>query len=92
MTASIRFENSQPILRVENMDVSIRFYTEQLGFIASSWSTGSFGCVTRDGVILFNARDPQNPAFDIRVRATKCEPDMFYVNRCMRLIEDPLFG
>ncbi len=44
------------------------------------------------GLILFNARDPQQPAFEIRVRAAKHEPDMFYVNRCMRLIEDQLFG
>ena len=44
------------------------------------------------GLILFNAKDPQHPAFEIRVRAAKCEPDMFYVNRCMRLVEDQLFG
>jgi Tol biopolymer transport system component len=31
-------------------------------------------------------------SFDIRVRAAKYEPDMLYVNRCMRLIEDQLFG
>jgi hypothetical protein len=44
------------------------------------------------GLILFNAKDPQQPSFDIRVRASKHEPDMFYVNRCMRLIEDQLFS
>jgi hypothetical protein len=44
------------------------------------------------GLILFNAKDPLNPSFDIRVRAAKHEPDMFYVNQCMRLIEDQLFG
>lgn len=44
------------------------------------------------GLILFNAKDPQQPAFEIRVRAAKGEPDMFYVNRCMRLVEDQLFG
>jgi hypothetical protein len=44
------------------------------------------------GLILFNAKDPQVPAFDIRVRAAKQEPDMFYVNHCMRLIEDRLFS
>ncbi len=36
--------------------------------------------------------DPQQPAFEIRVRAAKHEPDMFSVNRCMRLMEDQLFG
>jgi hypothetical protein len=40
------------------------------------------------GLILFNAKDPQQPAFEIRVRAAKHEPDMFYVNRSMRLVED----
>ena len=44
------------------------------------------------GLILFNAKDSQQPAFEIRVRAGKHELDMFYVNRCMRLIEDQLFG
>ena len=36
--------------------------------------------------------DLQQPAFEIRVRAAKHEADRFYVNRCMRLIEDQLFG
>jgi hypothetical protein len=44
------------------------------------------------GLILFDARNPKEPAFAIRVRAAKHEPDMFYVNRCMKLIEDELFS
>ncbi len=44
------------------------------------------------GLILFTSTDPKNPNFEIRVRATKQEPDMFYVNRCMKLIEDELFA
>jgi hypothetical protein len=55
-------------------------------------SAGALGCVFGIGLILFNAKEPQQPAFDIRVRAAKHEPDMFYVNRCMRLVEDQLFG
>lgn len=43
------------------------------------------------GLILFDARSPKNPSFEIRARAIKHEPDMFYVNRCMKLIEDELF-
>jgi hypothetical protein len=43
------------------------------------------------GLILFNASDPKSPEFEIRVRAAKYEPDMFYVNRSMKLIEDELF-
>jgi hypothetical protein len=43
------------------------------------------------GLILFNSKQPDDPQFDIRVRAAKHEPDMFYVNRCMKVIEDDLF-
>ncbi len=43
------------------------------------------------GLILFNAKNPKDPNFTIRVRAAKHEPDMFYVNRYMKLIEDELF-
>ena len=44
------------------------------------------------GLILFNAKDPQNPSFTIRVRAARLEPDMFYANRCMPSIKDRRFG
>ena len=44
------------------------------------------------GLILFNADDPKAPKFEIRVRAAKQDPDMFYVNRSMKLIEDELFN
>lgn len=43
------------------------------------------------GLILCEA-NPKEPKFEIRVRATKHEPDMFYVNKYMRLIEDELFS
>lgn len=43
------------------------------------------------GLILFDATSPEEPDFQIRVRAAKHEPDMFYVNRNMKLIEDELF-
>ncbi len=44
------------------------------------------------GLILLDTSDPNEPQFEIRVRATKHDPDMFYVNRCMRLVEDDLFS
>ncbi|MBI3016339.1 MAG: hypothetical protein HYY65_15040 [Candidatus Tectomicrobia bacterium] len=44
------------------------------------------------GLILFDSNEPRAPRFEIRVRATKHEPDMFYVNRCMKLVEDELFS
>lgn len=44
------------------------------------------------GLILFDAETPQEPNYQIRVRATKHEPDMFYANRNLKVIEDELFG
>jgi hypothetical protein len=43
------------------------------------------------GLILFDSKSPEKPDFEIRVRATKQEPDMFYVNRNMKLVADELF-
>jgi hypothetical protein len=44
------------------------------------------------GLILFDSSNPKDPQFTIRVRAIKHDPDMFYVNRCMKIIEDDLFS
>jgi len=44
------------------------------------------------GFILFDSSNPKEPHFTIRVRATKYDPDMFYVNRYMKIIEDELFS
>lgn len=44
------------------------------------------------GLILFDRNNPDDPQFDIRVRATKHEPDMFYVNKNMKSVEDELFS
>lgn len=43
------------------------------------------------GLILFNSKNPDDPSYEIRVRAAKHDPDMFYVNRCMKTIERELF-
>jgi hypothetical protein len=43
-------------------------------------------------LVLFDPTNPSDPQFDIRVRATRHEPDMFYVNQNMKLIEKELFG
>ena len=43
------------------------------------------------GLILFDAANPKSPTFSIRVRAQRHEPDMFYVNKNLKLIEDRLF-
>ncbi len=44
------------------------------------------------GLILLDPNNPKEPHFEIRVRATKHEPDMFYVNKCMKFVEDDLFS
>ena len=44
------------------------------------------------GLILFDASSAEDPRFDIRVRARKQEPDMFYVNKYMKLIETEMFS
>jgi hypothetical protein len=43
------------------------------------------------GLVIFNPLDPKNPDFRIRSRAAREEPDMFYVNKYLKLIEDELF-
>ena len=44
------------------------------------------------GLTLFDLSSPDDPKFDIRVRPRKQEPDMFYANKYMRLIETELFS
>lgn len=55
----VRFEGSQPILRVENMEASLRFYVGQLGFQNVSWGTNEFTSVSRDGAGLYLCRGGQ---------------------------------
>jgi hypothetical protein len=43
------------------------------------------------GLILFDNKKPDDPKFEIRARAIKHEPDMFFVNKNLKLIEDKLF-
>lgn len=43
------------------------------------------------GLILFDNTNKDTPDFEIRVRATRHDPDMFFVNKNLKLIEDKLF-
>ncbi len=43
------------------------------------------------GLILFDNKNIEYPNFEIRARAVKHEPDMFFVNKNLKLIEDKLF-
>ena len=44
------------------------------------------------GLILFDSDAPQAPNFQIKTRAAKHDPDMFYVNEKIRSIGDKLLG
>jgi len=44
------------------------------------------------GLVLFDSNIPNDPQFEIRARPLRHEPDMFYVNKYMKLIEKELFG
>jgi len=55
----VGFENSQPILRVEDMARSLRFYVEQLGFVNAPWGTEEFTSVNRDRAGIYLCRGGQ---------------------------------
>ena len=44
------------------------------------------------GLIFFDTANKENPQYEIRVRPIKQEPDSFYVNKYMKLIEKELFS
>jgi len=43
------------------------------------------------GLVLFDNTKPDDPKFEIRVRPIRHEPDMFYVNNYMKMVEKDLF-
>jgi len=57
--AGVRFEGSQPILRVENMQASLRYYVDVLGFENAGWGNDDFTCVSRDRAGLYLCRGDQ---------------------------------
>jgi predicted enzyme related to lactoylglutathione lyase len=57
--ASVYFENSQPILRVENMEASLHFYVDQLGFKNAAWGGADFTSVNRDQAGIYLCRGDQ---------------------------------
>jgi len=44
------------------------------------------------GLVLFDVNNIEDPGFEIRVRPIKYEPDVFYTNKHLKLIENELFG
>jgi predicted enzyme related to lactoylglutathione lyase len=55
----VHFECIEPILRVENMDTSLRFYVDVLGFKKASWGNDDFTHVARDGRGIYLCRGGQ---------------------------------
>jgi predicted enzyme related to lactoylglutathione lyase len=53
MAGRVRFECCDPILRVEDMARSLRFYVDQLGFANAEWGSDDFTSVSRDGASLY---------------------------------------
>jgi predicted enzyme related to lactoylglutathione lyase len=56
---TVHFENAQAILRVEDMERSLRFYVDQLGFNNASWGKDDFTSVNRDGAGIYLCRGGQ---------------------------------
>jgi hypothetical protein len=44
------------------------------------------------GLITFDPRDPDDPKFNIRARAAKNEPDMYYMNDCIKKLYEAGIG
>ena len=55
----VHFENSQPILRVEDMGASLRFYAGLLGFENASWGNNDFTFISRDRAAIYLCRGDQ---------------------------------
>jgi catechol 2,3-dioxygenase-like lactoylglutathione lyase family enzyme len=58
-TPKTRFEGAQPILRVADMEVSLHYYVEVLGFRNADWGTDAFTSVNRDAAGLYLCRGGQ---------------------------------
>src|SRR4051812_26253038 len=59
--AMAKVENITPILRVENLDASRRYYVDTLGF-SVDWDAGAMISVSRDGcAIMLCERDQGQP-------------------------------
>ncbi|HEX4632401.1 MAG TPA: VOC family protein [Gemmatimonadales bacterium] len=54
-----RFENAAPILRVSDMNASLRYYVDVLGFRNAEWGNDDFTAVRRDAAGIYLCRDGQ---------------------------------
>jgi len=58
-SSRVFYEGSQPILRVENMETSLRFYVGVLGFKNAEWGSDEFTSVNRDRAGIYLCRGGQ---------------------------------
>jgi len=58
-TAPVHFENSTPILRIEDMQVSLHFYVDLLGFKNAEWGNEDFTSISRDSACMYLCRGAQ---------------------------------
>ncbi len=55
----VKFEGSQPILRVEDMKRAVEFYVGKLGFANANWGGEEFTSVYRDSTGIYLCRGGQ---------------------------------
>jgi predicted enzyme related to lactoylglutathione lyase len=55
----VRFEGSQPILRVESMKTALRFYVDLLGFENAGWGADEFTSISRDRSAIYLCQGAQ---------------------------------
>jgi catechol 2,3-dioxygenase-like lactoylglutathione lyase family enzyme len=55
----VGFEGSSPIFRIENMEASVRYCVDILGFQNVSWGNDEFTRVNRGGACIFLCRGDQ---------------------------------
>ena len=55
----VHFEGTQAILRVEDMNASLHFYVDILGFTNVSWGNDTFTSVSRDRASIFLSKGEQ---------------------------------
>jgi catechol 2,3-dioxygenase-like lactoylglutathione lyase family enzyme len=56
---SVHFENSAPIFRVDDMDASLHFYVNLLGFTNAEWGDSEFTCISRDDASIYLCKQDQ---------------------------------
>jgi len=54
-----KFEHAEPILRVENMERSLRYYVKVLGFTNAEWGGDEFTHVSRDNAGIYLSEGEQ---------------------------------